>query len=127
MTRMTSITLRVLSGIPFLAGSAAFLWGVFCFLGGPDGRSWSPSALIAWGVSWGIAAACAGLYLLLNRGSTRARRLLLIAWTALLGAAGVIGLLTAVFQGVPAAAFAPAVLLILDGLVTATLFRRKRP
>ena len=126
MTQMTSITLRVLSAIPFLAGSAAFLWGVFCFLGGPDGRSWSPSALIAWGVSWGIAAACAGLDLLLNRGSTRARRLLLIAWTALPGAAGVIGLLTAVFQGVPAA-FAPAVLLILDGLVTAALFRRKRP
>ncbi len=39
MTRTISITLRILSGIPFLAGSAALVWGIFCFLGGPGGRS----------------------------------------------------------------------------------------
>ena len=80
MARTISITLRIFSGIPFLVGSAAFAWGIFCFLGGPEGRPWSAAALIAWGISWAVAAACAGLYLLLNRTSARARLVLLIAW-----------------------------------------------
>lgn len=74
MARTISITLRIFSGIPFLVGSAAFAWGIFCFLGGPEGRPWSAAALIAWGISWTVAAACAGIYLLLNRVSARARR-----------------------------------------------------
>lgn len=69
MTRTISITLRILSGIPFLAGSAALVWGIFCFLGGPDGRPFSPPALIVWGISWAVAAMCAGIYLLLNHTS----------------------------------------------------------
>lgn len=126
MKQTRPIAIRLLSAVPFLAGTAAFAWGIFCFLGGPDGQPWQTTALIAWAASWLLAALCAGACLLLNRGSVRARFVLLILWAVLLGTICFPVLIGAVFQGMREAASAPAVLLISGGIAFAVLFRRKR-
>ena len=128
MARTISITLRIFSGIPFLAGSAAFAWGIFCFLGGPEGRPWSAAALIAWSISWTVAAACAGFYLLLNRAAARARLVLLIAWTGLSGLFALFALTAAALKGVPEMIPAAAVLMVAAcaaGVVACRLARRR--
>lgn len=111
-----------------MSGSAAFAWGIFCFLGGPEGRPWSAAALIAWGISWTVAAACAGLYLLLNRTSARARLVLLIAWAGLSGLFAFFALTAAALKGVPEMISAAAVLLIAAcaaGVAACRLARRR--
>lgn len=128
MARTISITLRIFSGIPFLVGSAAFAWGIFCFLGGPEGRPWFAVALIAWGVSWTIAAACAGIYLLLNRAAARARLVLLIAWAGLSGLFALFALTAAALKGVPEMIPAAAVLMVaacVAGVAACRLARRR--
>lgn len=128
MARTISITLRIFSGIPFLVGSAAFAWGIFCFLGGPEGRPWSAAALIAWSISWTVAAACAGIYLLLNRTSARARLVLLIAWAGLSGLFALFALTAAALKVVPEMISAAAVLLVaacVAGVAACRLARRR--
>ena len=129
MTRTISITLRILSGIPFLAGSAALVWGIFCFLGGPDGQPFSPPALIVWGISWAVAAMCAGIYLLLNHMSIRAQLLLMFTWSGISGLFALLALTAAALQGIPEMIPAPAALLIAAcgaGVASCRLARRRR-
>lgn len=68
---------RFFSAIFLGVGWSAFVWGTFCFYGGPDGRGESAAAFGFWLLFWLIAAIFGGIFYLLWGRSRRA----LLVWS----------------------------------------------
>ena len=102
--------------------------GNFLF-SGRSGRPFSPPALIVWGISWAVAAMCAGIYLLLNHTSIRAQLILMFTWSGISGLFALLALTAAALQGIPEMIPAPTALLIAAsgaGVASCRLARRRR-